>query len=253
MVMATLDVSSKSIILTITGAESTPASFSILGRPSEVSGVTNGSIVTPTSGPAGLTGTVVVNGSGAVKFAPDQAGNGVYFESCCANVNNAYYHFTGAALGNVFNLAQGQISFALTSRYNFQQRATTSSYRAVVDVHDNDPSNHVIYFITQVISGRLVIGYVVGGASQYYYVPAGTEDQVLGSGVTLQVGLAWSGNTLNLYLNGTLVQSSPYTQAPANWSSASVFDLGAYEYANSGYDSNDDIIGNLTIGTAVQP
>jgi hypothetical protein len=168
-------------------------------------------------------------------------------------VNNAYYHFTGAALGNVFNLAQGQISFALTSRYNFQQRATTSSYRAVVDVHDNDPSNHVIYFITQVISGRLVIGYVVGGASQYYYVPAGTEDQVLGSGVTLQVGLAWSGNALNLYLNGTLVQSSPYTQAPANWSSASVFDLGAYEYANSGYDSNDDIIGNLTIGTAVQP
>ena len=186
-----------------------------------------------------------------MKFAPDQSGNGVYFENCCTNVNNAYYHFTGAALGNVFTFDQGQISFSLRSRYNLQQRATASSYRAVLDVRDNNPSNHLVYFITQAISGRLVLSYVVGGAAQYYYVPVGTEEELFGSGVTLRVALAWKGNTLNLYLNGTLVKSTAYTPVAANWSSASVFNLGAYEYANyGGYDSCDDVIGNFMVATS---
>ena len=252
-VTATLGASSKSVTVEVTAAATTFTSLSILGRPSEVSGATNGSIVTPTIGPAGLTGTVVVKGSGAVKFAPDQTGNGVYFESCCANVDNAYYHFTGAALGSVFTFTQGQISFSLTSRYNLQQRATASSYRAVLDERDNNPSNHMNYYTTQVISGRLVISYVVGGTLQYYYVPAGAEDQLFGSGVALQVSLIWTGNTLNLYLNGALAKSSPYTPITANWTSASVFDLGAYEYLiYGGYDSCDDVIGNFTVGTATQ-
>ena len=186
-----------------------------------------------------------------MRFAPDQNGNGVYFESCCDNAHNAYYHFSGDALGSVFNLAQGRISFLLTSRYNLQQRAMASSFRAVMDVRDDNPSNHLIYFITQVISGRLVISYTVGGAPQYYYVPVGTEDKLFGTGAVLQVALTWTGQTLNLYLNGTLVNSSAYTPFPAKWSNASVFDLGAYEYSNSGgYDSCDDIIGNFTIGNS---
>ena len=245
---ATLGSSSKSIAMTATSA-----TLSILGSPSEVSGATNGSVVTPTIAPAGLTGTVVTRGSGAVKFAPDQSGNGVYFENCCTNVNNAYYHFTGAALGNVFTFDQGQISFSLRSRYNLKQRATASSYRAVLDVRDNNPSNHLVYFITQAISGRLVLSYVVGGAAQYYYVPVGTEEELFGSGVTLRVALAWKGNTLNLYLNGTLVKSTAYTPVAANWSSASVFNLGAYEYASyGGYDSCDDVIGNFMVGPAAE-
>ena len=37
---------------------------------SEVSGVTNGSIVTPAIAPPGFTGKVVVTGGGSVNFAP---------------------------------------------------------------------------------------------------------------------------------------------------------------------------------------
>jgi hypothetical protein len=58
--------------------------------PTEVSGVTNGSVVTPSTGPAGFTGTVVVNGTGSVNFTPVETGNGVYFLNCCVNTNNAY-------------------------------------------------------------------------------------------------------------------------------------------------------------------
>ena len=139
-----------------------PPTFSILGNPSEVHGVTNGSLVTPTIAPAGLTGTVIANGTGSVNFAPDQTGNGVYFLNCCANTNNAYYKFTGTAVGNIFNFNQGQISFFLTSRYNLGQRASASSYRAVLDVRDGNPSNHLITFLSQVANGRLLIGYIGG-------------------------------------------------------------------------------------------
>ena len=92
--------------------------FSLLGNASEAHGVTNGSLVTPTIAPAGLTGTVIANGTGSVNFAPDQNGNGVYFLGCCANINNAYYRFTGTAVGSIFDFNQGQVSFSLTSRYN---------------------------------------------------------------------------------------------------------------------------------------
>ena len=56
----------------------------------EVSGATNGSVITPTIAPAGLIGKVVVNGTGSVNYAAAQVGNGVYFLNCCVNTNNAY-------------------------------------------------------------------------------------------------------------------------------------------------------------------
>ena len=227
--------------------------LSILGNPSEVRGVTNGSLVTPTIAPAGLTGTVITNGTGSVNFAPDQAGNGVYFLDCCTNTNNAYYKFTGTAVGSIFNFNQGQISFSLTSRNNFGQRSSASSYRAVLDVRDGNPSNHLITFITQAVNGRLLIGYTVGGAMQFYYFPPGSEHKLFGDGVTMQVALTWTGATLNLYLNGSLVQSSAYKPPVPNWTSASVFDLGGYEYSNAGgYDSCDDIIAGFTVGPVTQ-
>src|ERR1035438_7332251 len=91
-------------------------------------------MVTPTVAPAGLTGTVIAKGGGSVNFAPDQSGNGVYFLNCCSNAANAYYKFTGAAVGSIFNFSQGQISFSLTSRSSMAQRALASSYRSVLDV-----------------------------------------------------------------------------------------------------------------------
>src|SRR5260221_9726955 len=143
----------------------------------EVSGTTNGSVVTPSTGPAGFTGTVVVNGSGSVNFTPTQVGNGVYFQNCCTNTNNAYYKFVGSTVGNIFNVSQGQVSFYLTSRYSFSQRhMSAAASRYAFYVRDGTTSNHLFYFLTEVSSGRLIFSYTVGGAAQFYYVPGGSED-----------------------------------------------------------------------------
>ena len=53
---------------------------------------------------------------------------------------------------------------------------------------------------------------------------------------------------MSLYLNGTLVKSSPYTPAAASWTSASNFDLGAYEFSSAGaYNVSDDAIDEFTV------
>jgi hypothetical protein len=213
----------------------------------EVSGVTNGSIVTPSTGPAGFTGTVVVNGTGSVNYTPAEVGNGAYFLNCCTNTNAAHYKFTGATIGNIFNVSQGQVSFYLMSRYSFTQRqASASGARYAFDVRD--ASNHLFYFLTEVSSGRLLFSYTLGGVAQFYYVPAGTEDTLFGNGVILNVMIAWNGSTGGLYLNGTLVQSFSYTQPTPNWTAASNFDLGAYEYLTyGGYNVSDDVIDEFTV------
>jgi len=43
------------------------------------------------------------------------------------NTNNAYYKFTGATIGNIFNVNQGQITFYLKSQYSFAQRQASAS------------------------------------------------------------------------------------------------------------------------------
>ncbi len=142
-----------------TSAAGTQTVLQIQGNASEVSGVTNGSTVTPATAPSGFTGTVVANGTGSVNFAPAQTGNGVYFLNCCGNTNNAYYQFTGSTIGNIFNVSQGQISFYLESRYSFAQRqSNAASPRYAFDVRDGN-GNHLFYFLTQVTSGRLSFTY----------------------------------------------------------------------------------------------
>ena len=214
---------------------------------SEVSGVTNGSVVTPSVAPSGFTGSVVVNGTGSVNYAPAQNGNGVYFLNCCGNTSNAYYKFTGAAIGSIFNTNQGQVSFYLQSRYSFAQRqASASSPRYAFDVRDGN--GHLFYFLTEVASGRLYFGYEAAGAAQNYYVPQGTEDTLFGNGAVLQVTLSWNGSTINLYLNGTLVKSVVFTPTTPNWTAASNFDLGAYQYLTyGGFNVSDDLIDEFTV------
>jgi len=215
---------------------------------SEVNGITNGSTVTPTIAPAGFTGSVVLNAGGSVNFAPAQTGNGVYFLNCCSNSSNAYYKFTGAALGSIFNTGQGQISFYLKSRYSFAQRqASAAAPRYAFDVRDGN-GQHLFYFFTMVSSGYLLFEYEIAGASWYYYVPKGTEDALFGNGVILQVTLSWNGTAANLYFNGTLMKSIAYTPPSPNWTSAAVFDLGAYEYSTfGGYNISDDLIDEFTV------
>ena len=220
---------------------------------SEVSGVTNGSIVTPAVAPPGFTGNVVVNGSGSVNFAPAQSGNGVYFLQCCDNMTNAYYKFSGATIGSIFNAGQGQISFYLKSRQSFAQRlASNTSFRQVLDVRD--ASTHLFAFNTTAANGYLRLNYTLAGTAFYYFPPVGTEETLFGNGVTLKVTMSWDGSTAKLYLNDRLVQQAPYTATTPNWTAASVFDFGAYEYLTSGgYDSSDDVIDEFTVSSLSAP
>jgi hypothetical protein len=220
----------------------------IKGNSSEVSGTQNGSIVTPSTAPRGFTGAVVSNGSGSVNFTSAQSGDGVYFLNCCSNTNNTYFRFTGATIGNIFNMSQGSISFKLVSRYTFAQRkASAASARCAFDVRDGN-GTHLFYFLTQIVSQHLVFTYAAGGVGAYHYAPAGTEDALFGNGVSLNVTLTWSGNTLQLYLNNSMVKSVPFTATTPNWTAASNFDFGAYEYLTfGGYKSLDDVINAFTV------
>ena len=224
-------------------------SLLVKGEPSEITGKQNGAQVNPAINTAGLQGKVVVQGSGSINFTPAQVGEGVFFLTCCDNSANAYYRFAGTAVGNVFSTIQGQISFYLKSGYTFAQRATgAASPRVVFDVRDNDPNNHLFYFYTQGTSNRLSFNYAVGGGMQTYWVPAGTEDSLFGSGVILKVTITWDGKTTNLYLNGALVQSSSYAKSTPNWTASSNFDFGAYEYLSyGGFNSSDDVIDEFAV------
>jgi hypothetical protein len=225
---------------------------------SEVSGVNDGSIVTPAVAPAGFSGRVVVTPGGYLTFAPGSSGNGVYFAQCCSNTGNAYYKFTGAAVGSIFSTSPRQITFYVKSRQSFAQRvASGSSYRQVFDVRDN--STHVLGFNTLTLSGFLMLRYTIWGISSYYIVPSGTEEKLFGNGVTLKVTMSWDGSTAKVFLNDVLIKQAAYAAPAPSWTDASVFDYGAYEYLTyGGYDSCDDLIDEFAVtvpsgGLSAQP
>ena len=178
-------------------------------------------------------------------------------QQCCGNTANAYYKFSGSAVGSIFNVSQGQISFYLKSRQSYAQRvASGTSYRQVLDVRD--ATTHLFGFITQASSGGLIFRFLVGANSAnnpatYYFVPAGAEEALFGNGVTLKVTLTWNANVAMVFLNDAMVKKFTYTTPTPNWSAASNFDLGAYEYlTNGGYNVCDDIIDEFTVtGPAV--
>jgi hypothetical protein len=189
-ITATGDGSSQSSWLLAAHAPSTQLNLLLRGQasetsgtttngPSETSGTTNGASVTPSASLPQVTGNVVVNGAGSVNFTPARAGVGVFLEKCCVNTNNAYYKFTGASIGNIFNKSQGQITFYLTSRYTFAQRsANAATARYAFDVRD--AKGHLFGFNTQVTSGSLIFTYVIDGTSQYYY---GSPQELVRSGI----------------------------------------------------------------------
>jgi hypothetical protein len=244
----TATLGSSTVTTTVPLSPASSALFQLEGKATEVNGIRNGSSVTPEVFPAGLAGTVVVNGTGSVNFVSSQTGNGVYFLNCCTNTNQAYYKFTGAGIGNIFNMKQGRISFTLQSRHSFAERqASVVSPRYAFDVRDGN-GTHLFCFLTQVTSGMLYFNYAAAGSGQYYWAPKGTEEALFGSGVTLDVTLEWGAGGLNLYFNGALVRSTPFSPLTANWTSASNFDLGAYEYLNfGGYYVLDDVIAGFTV------
>lgn len=223
----------------------------IQGNATELTGTSNGSVVTPTTAPAGFEGTVVLNGTGSVNLTGSENGNGVYLQNCCGNANNAYYNFTGTAIGNIFSVTQGQVSFILQSRYSFAQRkASASAPRYTFDVRDGT-GKHQFEFLTQVTAQGLQFEYMLGGSTHVYYVPAGTEDTVFGAGVSLQVTISWGSTGAKLLLNGSPVQSATYAAPTPSWTAASNFNLGALDYLTfGGYNVSDDTIANFTVAAA---
>ena len=228
------------------GTAATSAELYLQGAASEVTGTTNGSTVTPTVGPAGLKGSLTVRGTGSVNFAPS---NGVSFKvGGQQNQNTAFYNFTGSQVKNMFNMSQGKVSFNLKSSYSFaaRQQLPQNNNRMVFDVYDN--SRELFDFQVQAANGRLILYYNTGSTvNQYYYLPAGQEDSLFGAGVTLQVQLSWDGKNTSLYLNGNLVNETPYKGATANWTNNSSFTFGAgdpHSYGG-GYFACDDVIGNF--------
>ena len=240
---------------------SAPPVLLLNGVATEVSGIANGSVVTPTLTPSGFTGSVV-NTGGSVDFTSGPY-SGVYFVNCCSNYGNAYYQFTGSQIGSVFNIGGGQVSFILTSRQSWAQRQTAagSQSRYTFDVRDSNGIHlfdFSMYSYAYASGSVLFFNYAAAGASQSFAIPSGYENQLFGLNSSVKVRLTWDGSNLNLYLTNlqtnptiyaaeTLVQSTPYTPATPNWSSSSNFDIGANQYLSSGYNSSDDVISMFNV------
>ena len=170
--------------------------FQLHSDASEVSGLTNGSIVTAAA-PPGISGTVVVNPGGSVNFAPAQSGNGVYFLQCCGN--------TGQCILQIHRL-YGRVDFQREPGADFvlsevpPELCPACRQRDVIPAGARCPrrhSTHLFGFITQASSGGLIFRFLVGANSAnnpatYYFVPAGTEEALFGNGVTLKVTLTWN-------------------------------------------------------------
>ena len=111
------------VTLTGTGQAAVSSTFYLHGNDSEILGTTNGSSVVPTNAPTGVSGSVVVRGTGSVAFSPVVNGNGVGFGPGGAqNTNTAFLSFSGAQVGSVFNVNQGDLTFYVKSSYSFAQR-----------------------------------------------------------------------------------------------------------------------------------
>jgi hypothetical protein len=218
--------------------------FLLHGEATEVSGFVDGSVVTPAVGPPGI----LTNRGGSVNFGPARVGNGVYFLNCCNLNANAYYSFKGTQLANVFSADAGEISFNLKSRQSWAQRKTNTGHRTVLDVEDAIGDKVFRFFVDNSDGNWIRLYYAVPGGVQSYYVPTGQEDILFGNGVTMVVKMTWDGSSMQLYLNGSLVQITAYSKATPSWSSQSLFTFGGENYLTFGAASVcDDIIDEFIV------
>jgi hypothetical protein len=242
------------VTLTGTGQAAVSSTFYLHGNNSEILGTTNGSSVVPTNAPTGVSGSVVVRGTGSVAFSPVVNGNGVGFGPGGAqNTNTAFLSFSGAQVGSVFNANQGDLTFYVKSSYSFAQRQALppNNSRYVFDVCDG--TGELFRFLILTNQGRLVVEYTTGSrvsaiggtvSGSYYSVPVGQEDAMFGQGVVAKFRLTWDGSHSVLYWNDVQVATSPYTAATPNWGASSSFVIGATALGNhngGGYTSDDFI------------
>src|SRR5581483_5762058 len=190
--------------------------------------------------------SVVVRGTGTVTLPAAVNGNGMLFTTGGQqNSNTAFLQFSGAAVGNVFNVNQGDITFYLKSSYTFAARLALPSYNYRYAFDVNDGTNRLFNFGVYASSGRLGFTYATGStAANSYRVPAGQEDATYGQGVIMKIRLVWNGTQNSLYVNDVLVQQANYTKGTPSWGSASAFTIGATcppLYGGGDYASDDAI------------
>jgi hypothetical protein len=249
----TASLNSISAQVTLTAQSATGPTFYLRGTNAEISGTANGSSVVPTNAPGGLTGSLVVRGTGSIMYSPVVNGDGVAFEGVSnPNSNTAFLSFSGAPVGSVFNPNQGDLTFYVKSSYTFAQRQALGSgnFRMVFDVYD--ATGELFFFESLTSGGRLIFQYKTGnrtGGAGYYYVPVGQEDGVFGLGVVAEFRLTWNGTTNVLYVNGTQVATFSYTPATPNWAASSNFTFGATAVPSygGGYYKCDDPIADFQI------
>jgi hypothetical protein len=249
----TASLNSISAQVTLTAQPATGPTFYLRGTNAEILGTTNGSSVVPTNAPGGLTGSLVVRGTGSIMYSPVVNGDGVAFEGVSnPNSNTAFLSFSGTPVGSVFNPNQGDLTFYVKSSYTFAQRQALGSgnFRMVFDVYD--ATGELFFFESLTSGGRLIFQYKTGnrtGGAGYYYVPVGQEDGVFGLGVVAEFRLTWNGTTNVLYVNGTQVATFSYTPATPNWAASSNFTFGATAVPSygGGYYKCDDPIADFQI------
>jgi hypothetical protein len=241
------------MVLTVQSSGGTgtgPASFYLRGTNSEFSGLSNGAIVTPTTAPTGLTGAVVVRGTGSVSLSPVINGDGVAFAGVSqGNTDTAFLSFPGPQVGSLFNVNQGDLTLYVKSSYSFAQRQALpmQNYRYVFDVYDS--TGELFRFFISTSGGRLIVQYATGSRTSgaYYYVPVGQEDAMFGLGVVAKFRVTWNGGTNVLYWNDAQVATFAYAAATPNWGASSSFVIGgtAVPAYGGGYYKCDDAIADF--------
>jgi hypothetical protein len=226
--------------------------FSFRGVNSEFARLSNGAALFPTVAPAGLSGNVVVRGSGSVSFAPVSNGDGVTFrQGGGQNTSTGFLAFAGAPVSSLFNVLQGDITFYLKSNYSYAERmALNSVYRYVFYVDDG--SRTVAYFAIGGAVPYVSFRFMIGGGSIVYYLPHGHEDVLYGKGVMAKIRLAWDGAHAAMFFNDTPAASVAYTPVAPAWTSAASFTIGAnsLNLYGGGYMACDDAVADFSIAPA---
>ncbi len=223
----------------------------VTGEATDVSSTTNGATVMP---PVGPQGTLTVRGSGSVNFATVQNGTGVFFlQPGQQSSNTAFYQFTDAGLGNVFNVDAGEIEFFIKSKYNLAARTGDQNGRRVW-FEAYDASSRLFFMSLEKGAGTLLFYYNTGGtANTYFFLPVAEADTLFGLNQVLTVKLAWNGSQRSLYLNGVLRAQEGYTKAAPSWTSASSFVLGSTGLGDGyggGFFANDEPIDDFKVWSA---
>jgi hypothetical protein len=221
--------------------------FVLDGSAAELPAVSNGAPLVAALAPSGISGNLVLKGTGQVNF---DAPVGVRFATGGQqNKNTAFYQFIGAATGSLFDRqSAGEVSFSWKSAYSFAERVALNNLggkqaRTAFEVWDDSALQMKV--TSDPSTGKIAILY----GSSTYSLPTGQEDALFGKNVTLNVRVHWDGATIALYLNDKQVASTKYTYKAPNWTAKSSLSIGAQDshVSGGGFYASDDTISNFQV------